>query len=44
MNPLANHLSVEALLDYWLHDSDAAATELADAHLMACDACGRAAA
>lgn len=35
------HLSAERLLDYWLHDSDAVATDAADEHLMACDACGR---
>jgi hypothetical protein len=35
-----SHLSLEQLLDYWLHDSDAAATDAADEHLMQCDACG----
>jgi hypothetical protein len=39
---MAPHLTAEALLDYWLHDSDAAATDAADEHLMQCDACGRA--
>ena len=34
------HLSVEALLDYWLQDSDHEATDAADEHLMRCDACG----
>ena len=37
-----NHPSIEALLDYWLDDSDAAATEAIDEHLMQCEACGRA--
>src|SRR5205085_101168 len=32
--------SVDALLDYWLHDSDAAATDAIDEHLMQCEACG----
>jgi hypothetical protein len=36
------HLSADALLDYWLGDSDGAATEAADEHLMQCDACGQA--
>jgi hypothetical protein len=36
------HLGAEALLDYWLGDSDSAATEAADEHLMQCDACGQA--
>lgn len=36
------HLPTEALLDYWLHDSDAATTEAVDEHLMQCDACGQA--
>jgi hypothetical protein len=36
------HLSTEALLDYWLGDSDGAATEVTDEHLMRCDACGQA--
>ena len=29
-----DHPSIDALLDYWLHDSDAAATEAIDEHLM----------
>lgn len=42
MNAVAtDHPSLAALLDYWLHDSDAAATEAVDAHLMQCDACGQ---
>jgi hypothetical protein len=36
------HLPTEALLDYWLHDSDAATTDAVDEHLMHCDACGQA--
>ena len=40
--PTAPHVPADVLLDYWLGDSDAAATEAVDAHLMACDACGRA--
>ena len=42
MSAAAGHLSVDALLDYWLHDSDAAATDAVDEHLMHCDACGQA--
>lgn len=42
MKPGAGHLSTEALLDYWLGDADAAATDAADEHLMRCDACGAA--
>jgi anti-sigma factor ChrR (cupin superfamily) len=38
----AAHLPAEGLLDYWLGDSDAAATEAIDAHLMQCDTCGQA--
>jgi hypothetical protein len=40
MTASTGHLSNEALLAYWLDDDDAAATEAADEHLMACDACG----
>lgn len=36
------HLGTAALLAYWLGDSDAAAAEAADEHLMQCDACGQA--
>ena len=36
----AGHVERDALLDYWLGDTDAAATEAIDAHLMHCDACG----
>lgn len=39
-NVLRNHPSPEALLDYWLDHSDAAATDALDEHLMQCDACG----
>jgi hypothetical protein len=38
--PTAAHPEWDALVDYWLGDSDAAATEAIDAHLMQCDACG----
>ena len=42
MSAVAGHLSVEALLDYWLHDEAAAAVvDAVDEHLMQCDACGR---
>jgi len=41
MNTLASHPTFEALLDYWLHDSDAAATDAVDEHLMQCEACGQ---
>jgi len=34
------HIDRDALVDYWLGDTDAAATEAIDAHLMACDDCG----
>jgi hypothetical protein len=37
-----HHLGTGALLDYWLGDSDAAATDAVDEHLMQCDACGQA--
>jgi hypothetical protein len=42
MTTTAHHLPLEALLDYWLHDSDADATDAADEHLMQCDTCGAA--
>ena len=41
MGGTAKHPTLAALLDYWLHDSDAAATEALDEHLLACDDCGR---
>ncbi|HZH43287.1 MAG TPA: hypothetical protein VEY50_04320 [Lysobacter sp.] len=34
------HPDAATLLDYWFGDTDAAATEAVDAHLMHCDACG----
>jgi len=40
MSTITNHLPFETLLDYWLHDTDAAATEAIDEHLMRCEACG----
>lgn len=40
MSTVTTHPSFDELLDYWLHDSDAAATEALDEHLMRCDACG----
>lgn len=40
MNGAVRHLSLAELLDYWLHDSDPAATDAADEHLMQCEACG----
>ena len=36
------HPEWETLVDYWLGDTDAVATEAIDAHLMQCDACGNA--
>lgn len=41
MTAVENHPSVATLLDYWLHDSDAATTDAVDEHLMQCDACGQ---
>ena len=39
----AGHLSLDALLDYWLHDvASAALVDAVDEHLMQCDECGRA--
>jgi hypothetical protein len=35
-----SHPDWQALVDYWLGDTDAAATEAIDAHLLHCDACG----
>lgn len=34
------HPSFGQLLEYWLHDTDEAATDTIDAHLLGCDACG----
>jgi len=39
---LATHPDWDALVDYWLGDTDAAATEAIDAHLLQCDTCGSA--
>jgi hypothetical protein len=36
------HPSLDALLGYWLHESDPAATEAIDEHLMQCQPCGEA--
>jgi len=41
MTAALNHPSIATLLDYWLHDSDAATTDAVDEHLMQCDACGQ---
>lgn len=35
------HLGDAQLLDWWLHDTDAATTEAVDAHLMRCAACNQ---
>lgn len=40
MSATPAHPSFETLLDYWLHDTDAAATDAVDEHLLRCDACG----
>ena len=40
MTATTSHPSVDVLLDYWLHDSDAATTDSVDEHLMQCEACG----
>lgn len=42
MSAVPEHLSIEALLDYWLGDSDAATIEAVDEHLLGCDVCGQA--
>ena len=43
MSGAAGHPSVDALLDWWLHeDAPAAAVDAVDEHLMQCDACGQA--
>lgn len=34
------HLDWDALVDYWLGDTDAVASEAIDEHLLHCDACG----
>lgn len=38
--PTIAHPDWDTLVDYWLGDTDAAATEAIDEHLMHCDACG----
>jgi hypothetical protein len=42
MNESTNHLSADSLLAYWLRETDVAATDAVDEHLMQCDTCGRA--
>jgi anti-sigma factor RsiW len=37
---MTGHLDDEALLAYWLGETSPEASEAADAHLLACDACG----
>ncbi len=41
-NPAGSHPGLERLLDYWFGDTDDAATDAIDAHLLRCDACGAA--
>lgn len=41
MSAAQNHLPMDALLAYWLHETDPAATDAVDEHLMQCDACGQ---
>jgi len=36
----AGHVPIETLLAWWLHETDAAATDAVDEHLLRCDACG----
>lgn len=40
MSKTTTHVSWQRLVDYWLGDTDAAATAAIDEHLMHCDACG----
>lgn len=40
MTRTAPHPDWQALVDYWLGDTDAAATEAIDEHLLRCDECG----
>jgi len=40
MTRAATHPDWQALVDYWLGDTDAAATEAIDEHLLRCDDCG----
>lgn len=42
MSVATDHLPLDVLLDYWLHDSDPASTDAVDEHLFRCDACGHA--
>jgi hypothetical protein len=42
MTGSSNHPSSDVLLDYWLHDTDAATTDAVDEHLMQCEPCGHA--
>ena len=35
------HLAIDALLEYWLRETDASTTDAVDEHLMRCEACGR---
>lgn len=40
MSASLEHPSIGRLLEYWLHETDRAATDAVDEHLMRCDACG----
>ena len=40
VRPAPTHLDWDTLVDYWLGDTDAAASEAIETHLMHCDACG----
>jgi hypothetical protein len=42
MSETTTHPPAELLLAYWLRETDAAATDTVDEHLLQCDACGRA--
>jgi len=42
MTTTTDHPPWDSLVDYWLGDTDAAATEAIDEHLLRCDACGAA--
>jgi hypothetical protein len=37
---MSGHVDVDTLVAYWLAETDEAATEAIDAHLLGCDACG----
>lgn len=41
MSAAQSHLPLDALLAYWLHETDPATTDAVDEHLMQCDACGQ---